>query len=462
MLLLLVLLLFAQDPVLDGAARTAQAYMETLPNFICRQTTTRHLQPPHRAKRELIDVISAEVSVVGGVEDYRWILRNGTPIDGDGDLWRSGLWTRGEWTSVLNNSLHPSARASYKLLGPARASAFRGYEYEFSVEQPNSRWKVSAPLRSVFPPYRGKIFIEETSRRAVHVEMTADEFPSDFPIRLASVSVDYGWVQILGRRYLLPVKAATANCERTQNWCYFNTIQFFGHRKFEAESRLVAEAEAPLKAAGDPLLRLVWPVAQREARKVNRRRYYRTTTAGESREIDTTWTPPAGERRLVEFAGTRDRPLKSKDNAPTAFTDYLSTLSAIFDPAANTEFSAGGVYQQEPSPVHIYFFSVPRGRSPWLVLRTGQTFHAACKGVLLVEARTARVHTLSLRTEDLAPPLSLRRAEKIFFFHLPGTPYHLGLAPALAVDLEYPRDRATAYRMETRYVPYMRQTFFSP
>jgi hypothetical protein len=51
-------------------------------------------------------------------------------------------------------------------------------------------------------------------------------------------TLEYGFVSVGGRRYLLPVESVQFACESEGPYCLRNTIRFENYRKFTAESDL--------------------------------------------------------------------------------------------------------------------------------------------------------------------------------------------------------------------------------
>jgi hypothetical protein len=443
--------------LLQEAIAWSQRYLEAVPDFICRQTTTRSLRETPRRLSRPVDTISAEVAVVRGAEEYRWILRDGVLVERESWLWSTGLWSRGEWATMLRNSLDPELKAKYRYVGLAPCGKVMCGEYEFAVERAKSRWHVGAAGRNVYPSYEGRLLIDRAGRGVAHIEMETRDLPEDYPLTYAGGSVDFGAVRIQERAYWLPVKASSSICQREQPACNVNTILFSGHRKFEAESKLSAgEGQETAGPGQDAVLAAVWPRAQAEARRLQGRRFYRTQLSGRSALNAAEWQPAEAERRLVVFRDGVDREPREKGGGATAYTQYVESLRTLLDPATRAEFTYGGVYEERPSPVRIYFFIVRAEHSAWTLTEEGQQVHTGYRGALLVDALTSRVHTLSMRATGLPPGFPLRTAEKVFQLQTPGRAGSLESVPAVVTELRYPGKGEVVIRYETRYAPFRR------
>jgi len=87
---------------------------------------------------------------------------------------------------------------------------------------------------------RGRVWIDREQDRVLRFEQIATEIPADFPIRAASATIDYDWVKINERPYLLPSHAdilITSLYKDRQLEQSRNDIRFRGYQKFGAETK---------------------------------------------------------------------------------------------------------------------------------------------------------------------------------------------------------------------------------
>jgi hypothetical protein len=88
----------------------------------------------------------------------------------------------------------------------------------------------------VKPAYKGTIWIDKESRRVLRIEQEAVNMPRDFAYDTNESSLEYGFVNIDGRSYLLPVNSVNEACGTGTSSCSRNVIQFKNYRKFSADS----------------------------------------------------------------------------------------------------------------------------------------------------------------------------------------------------------------------------------
>ncbi len=92
--------------------------------------------------------------------------------------------------------------------------------------------------RRIKPAYKGKIWIDKETRRVLRIEQTAVGIPRDFDFDTQESSLEYGFVNIDGRSYLLPVESINVACGTGTSNCSKNRIEFRNYRKFSAESSI--------------------------------------------------------------------------------------------------------------------------------------------------------------------------------------------------------------------------------
>jgi hypothetical protein len=230
------------DAVIDSAREAAFSFSETLPNYVVKQFTTRYgTDAPHRGQTSwrAIDTVSADVVSEGGRETYKNILVNGkAPKQA---VEKSGSWSTGEFSSVLLDILSPATDADFHNKRSTSIVNRPAFRYDFSVEQPNSHWHVYASAESYRPEYTGAIWIDKESSRVLRIEMSAKNLPKAFAFDTVESSVDYDFVLIGDRKFLLPVHSEALDCARGTSTCSRNVIDFRNYKKFGADTSITFE-----------------------------------------------------------------------------------------------------------------------------------------------------------------------------------------------------------------------------
>jgi hypothetical protein len=234
----------AEDPFIEQARDAAFAFSETLPNYIVKQYTTRYATVAARGNRtnwQALDNVTADVIQEGGVEKYKNILINGKPPVRDVE--KSGSWSRGEFSSMMQDVLSPITNADFHGRRSVTMVNRAAVRYDFSVEQPNSHWHIEVEGGAYMPGYTGTIWFDKENYRVLRIEMSAQGMPSSFALDQVEWAVDYDYVAISDGRYLLPAHSETLSCARSNNQCTRNVIEFRNYRKFTADTSITFDTD---------------------------------------------------------------------------------------------------------------------------------------------------------------------------------------------------------------------------
>jgi hypothetical protein len=223
------------DEIIRDAREEASAFSAGLPNFLVQQVTTRYTGSRVGDNWRALDVVTADVASVNGQEEYRNIKVNGRP----GDPEKSGSWSTGEFQVTLDDILSPRTFAHFTLRGEERIANRTAWVFDLSVEQPNSHWEiVSQRGGNYFPAYRGAIWVDKETRRVLRIEQRAVDLPRNFAYDKCESTLAYGFVNIEGKSYLLPIESENVGCLMGTNDCNRNVIEFRNYRKFSSDSNV--------------------------------------------------------------------------------------------------------------------------------------------------------------------------------------------------------------------------------
>jgi hypothetical protein len=232
----------SSDPIIAAAREAAGAFTDTLPDFLVQQHTMRYTSSTVPPNWQAIDIVTAEVAVSNGKEEYRKISINGRetkrPVE------KTGSWSTGEFSTTLDDILSPFTAAAFVKKGEQRTANRDTFVYDYSVLQPNSHWSVIPNDKKAYnPPFKGTIWIDKQTKRVLRIEQRAVSFPDDFEFDRAEVTLDYDFVLINGKQYLMPVHSENVICIRGTTTCSRNELNFRNYRKFTAESGIVFEKQ---------------------------------------------------------------------------------------------------------------------------------------------------------------------------------------------------------------------------
>jgi hypothetical protein len=225
-----------EDPLIKKAKEAAANYTGSLPNFFCRQVTTRYQSDHPKEGWQALDVLSADVAYENGHETYKNIKVGSKSTDKSmEDL--GGAWSTGEFSSVLEDVFSPATGAVFRRSGQDSIHGRTAIVFKYDVTRERSHWRIITPSQLYYPAYRGSIWIDRETSRVVRLEMESRNMPLLFPFAKVESATDYDFVRLSSpQTFLLPSDAEVLSCEQGSDRCVRNHIEFRNYRKFGAES----------------------------------------------------------------------------------------------------------------------------------------------------------------------------------------------------------------------------------
>ena len=222
------------EAYIKDARETSAKFSAGLPAYLAQQVTTRYFATGFPARWQVIDEITAELAYVGGKEDYRDFRIDGKEIDRPE---RSGSWSTGEFGTTLEDVMSFGTDAAFRRRGNDTVAGRAAVVFDYTVTAAHSHWTMVAPDDRRFnPAYNGAIWIDKDTRRVLRIEQRTTDLPRDFPVNRAEAILQYGYVKIDGKSYLLPASGENTGCMSGSGACTRNVIAFRNYRKFSAES----------------------------------------------------------------------------------------------------------------------------------------------------------------------------------------------------------------------------------
>jgi hypothetical protein len=220
---------------LEKARELAFSFTDGLPNYMCQELVTRYFSESHAGTLwKPQDVVSQEVIWNNNKEEYRNVQIDGKKVDPQkvGDH----AWSTGEFGTVLADLLYPGTDAQFKFARTATLRRIDTLMFDFTVDHPHSHWTVHEGGQYIHPAYSGTIWFEKSTGRALRIEYSAEDVPKEFPADTVELTLDYDYVLLGQRRFLLPVHSEVLMCHRGMSVCSKNAIDFRNYHKYGAES----------------------------------------------------------------------------------------------------------------------------------------------------------------------------------------------------------------------------------
>jgi len=224
-----------EDPIIVKAKEAAAAFVGVLPNFFCRQLTTRYESDRPKDGWQAIDTISADLSYEDGHENYTNIKVGNKPEKSMEDA--GGSWSTGEFASLLDDLFDPYTAATFRKTGQDTISGRGATTFKFDVTREHSHWRVSIAGQLYYPAFRGTVWIDRETSRVLRLEIESRNMPLLFPLAKVEEAVDYEFVRLATPEpFLLPTVSEVLSCQQRSSHCSRNRIEFRNYRKFGAES----------------------------------------------------------------------------------------------------------------------------------------------------------------------------------------------------------------------------------
>ena len=241
--------------LLERTRNVTLAAANAMPDFLVKQIIKRSVAYGHTANWIPQDNLTIAVGYRPNVgEEYKILTVNGMPASPEAsgasrDYSKNapkGASSSGvEYISAQADIFKPEAKTEFRMVDTDVILGKRTVVYEYIVKKDNSQLTLSLAdtgARAVVGS-RGRLWIDREMDRVVRFEQIATEIPPDFPITAASSLIDYDWVAINERKYLLPTHSEILLTTVNPKFVLQsrNDIKFRSYQKFGAELKVVDE-----------------------------------------------------------------------------------------------------------------------------------------------------------------------------------------------------------------------------
>jgi hypothetical protein len=225
-----------------------------MPDFVVKQIIRRSVAYGNTANWIPQDNLTIAVGYRANVgEEYKILTVNGMPAGPDVQASRDyskyapkGASSSGvEYISALADVFKPESKTEFRMVDTDVVQTRRTVVYEYVIKREFSQLTLGLAdtgARAVVGS-RGRLWIDRELDRVVRFEQIATEIPADFPITAASSLIDYDWVMINERKYLLPSHSEILLTTVSPKLVLQsrNDVRFRGYQKFGAELKVVDE-----------------------------------------------------------------------------------------------------------------------------------------------------------------------------------------------------------------------------
>ena len=242
------------NELLQRTRNVTLAAANAMPDFIVKQLIRRSVAYGQTANWIPQDNLTVAVGYRANVgEEYKILSVNGMPTGPDVQATRDyskyapkGASSSGvEYISALADIFKPETKTEFRMVDTDVIQTRRTVIYEYVVKLEFSTLSLGLAdtgARAVVGS-RGRLWIDRELDRVLRFEQIATEIPADFPIQAASSLIDYDWVLINERKYLLPTHSEILLTTVNPKFVLQsrNDVRFRGYQKYGAELKVVDE-----------------------------------------------------------------------------------------------------------------------------------------------------------------------------------------------------------------------------
>jgi len=241
------------NELLDRTRIATLGAADAMPDFIVKQLIKRSVAYGKTNNWMAQDNLTIAVGYRANAgEQYKVLAINGMPAAPDAQESRSyskqvgGASSTGvEYISALADLFRPESETEFKLADTDLIHSRRTLVYEYEIRKPFSKLTLAVDDNSASAGSRGRVWIDRETNRVLRFEQIATDIEAGFPITAASTLIDYDWVTISEKKYLLPTNSQIllTSVNRQMAIQSRNEIRFRGYQKFGAELKVIDEIE---------------------------------------------------------------------------------------------------------------------------------------------------------------------------------------------------------------------------
>jgi hypothetical protein len=211
--LLFAIAVAAQSPdaTIDGIVAAARSFDERLPNYICKQVTTRQTGPTMDGPWKQVDAYEEQLTYFNRKESRTLQSINGKPVDRKKRP-RGGLHSSNLFGGMLFGVFRVESKTEFEHDGEDAIDGRKAIRLRYRVLRENSRWKSTQgnPIRTktYVRGFKGHVWADAKTLDVLRFTGQIEAEPGD-PDFLGKTKIDmrYGFVKIGEAEHLLPVRS---------------------------------------------------------------------------------------------------------------------------------------------------------------------------------------------------------------------------------------------------------------
>jgi hypothetical protein len=227
-----------QQQIWNAAHENSLSYTDSLPDFICSEVVRRYTDPNEKGGWRLQDTLMLKLTYFDRQEEYKLMTVNNKPTHLSYEQ-MNGAITEGEFGSMLAAIFALKSRTNRTWDHWTLLRSRPTHVYRFLILPANSDYAITSgtsarDTEKVTAGQRGYIYIDAETQMVVRVNAAAYGLPRDFDVQKVDLLLDYGFIDVGGKKYLLPLHSETLLV--APPFQHRNETDFLSFRKFQADT----------------------------------------------------------------------------------------------------------------------------------------------------------------------------------------------------------------------------------
>jgi VWFA-related protein len=226
--------------LIEAARSRAVAYSTTLPNFLCVEITNRSVDESGKGQWKHRDSIAELLSYHDKSESRTTLEVNGKRSKlTRAEMNSSWPLSVGEFGAMLNLVFQPMSKSEFAWKEAASMGDGSGtvQVLTYRVARENATIVLGQGSDEAGVGFHGSVYIDPTTSGVKRITLVADDIPKSLAIRGAAMTVDYDFVSISGRDYLMPVRSSVT-LQRAHRKIERNEITFRNYRRYASRAKI--------------------------------------------------------------------------------------------------------------------------------------------------------------------------------------------------------------------------------
>jgi hypothetical protein len=233
-----------QAEILDAMRDYAKNYTESLPNYVCIQTTRRKLEPTdalyskgYRGYSSLGDVIQETLTFYDHKESYKVESIDGKSVTNVTHEGLGGVRSSGEFGTMMRQIFDPDTGTEFAWENWHTLRGKRMYAFAYHIDKEHGYSMAEEEThRSYTSAYKGLVYWDGEAHAIPKITLDTVGIPADFPIHEVHIALDYDMIKVGDQAYMLPYHfQLTSRAEKVNS---NSEADYRLYRKYGAEATL--------------------------------------------------------------------------------------------------------------------------------------------------------------------------------------------------------------------------------